>query len=71
LKPEEVNEINLQNEEVCEYVCASHNFCDSNMAMAEAFKNVFKQEHNIHSDEENKLWCNAWDEAKSNRFYIN
>ena len=50
-------------------ICASHDYCDANMAMMEAFESVVG--HNIipHGDgeitEENmKIWADAWDRAR-------
>lgn len=50
--------------------CASHNYCDANMAMDEAMKRTFgagpldgPQEHM--TDIAMKLWADAWDKAKA------
>lgn len=49
-------------------VCASHDFCDANMTMAAAFKDVFEREPVTGADVEDeadlKLWNAAWGMAK-------
>lgn len=41
-------------------VCHSHDFCDANMVMAEAFKKVVGVEMKTDSDEHTALWNAAW-----------
>lgn len=43
--------INWLNETGPEHICASHNFCDANEVMYEAFQNVFGEEADVHSYE--------------------
>ena len=50
--------------------CASHDFCDANMAMDEAFRRLgtpFEFGNNLHDT----LWNAAWHIAKQNKFFIN
>jgi len=66
--------------------CATGNYCDSNMAMAYAFKQVMGRNLQYSYDEETgeetpelqalheadcELWNSAWDMAKNNNFYLN
>lgn len=61
-------------------VCATHDFCDANMAMNEAFEKVMGREFTFNSDEEpeleeqaendSNLFNEAWSIAKKNNFYI-
>jgi hypothetical protein len=44
--------------------CASHDFCDANIAMEDAFKRTFGREPNLESDTDIDLWNKAWDVAK-------
>lgn len=48
--------------------CASHDFCDANMAMAEAFEKIFG-EFDFSSDIHSALFNGAWNIAKANKFY--
>jgi len=48
--------------------CASGDFCDSNMAMDEAFQS-FGVEIDIQDDAQTALWNAAWDMAKANDFW--
>lgn len=41
-------------------VCHTHDYCDSNMVMLEAFQNVFKREPDMDSDDDLELWNDAW-----------
>ena len=54
----------------CDYVCHSHDFCDANAAMWEAWSRTFKTEHDLQSDAEIDLWNAAWDLAKWKKFNI-
>ena len=50
--------------------CASHDFCDANMAMNEAFRRLgipFEFGNDLHDT----LWSAAWHLAKQNKFFIN
>jgi hypothetical protein len=81
-----IGEINLQevvnrnaaNDDSC---CASHDFCDANMAMDEAFTKVMGRGFEFNFDEDpakeqdnasdTELMNMAWDYAKANKFFIN
>lgn len=52
-------------------VCASHDFCDANMAMNKAFNRVLRRNALVHSDKDITLWNSAWNVAKENNFFIN
>lgn len=45
-------------------VCASHDFCDANMTMAEAFRAIMGREIDHQSDDDSATWSAAWDIAK-------
>lgn len=75
--------VKLTKKETDKSICHSHNFCDANMAMFEAF-NVELGEDVILPSEvkenplleekrnlQNKLWKAAWDMAKQTLFYTN
>lgn len=44
--------------------CASHNYCDSNMAMAAAFQGVLSREPDSASAADAALWNDAWNLAR-------
>lgn len=52
--------------------CVSHEHCDANMVMLEAYRNVKKDpEADIKVDDESTDMCNAaWLEARKNNFYV-
>jgi hypothetical protein len=67
LSPAEFAEMKRRNESGGIYAsgaCASHDFCDSNMAMAEAFKGVTG--HDVNGDDETDatIWGDAWSLAR-------
>lgn len=45
-------------------ICHSHDYCDANMAMLEAFKIVHGRECETNDDADALLWTDAWNEAK-------
>jgi hypothetical protein len=45
-------------------VCASHDFLDANMVMQEAFEDVVGRSPDSDSEEDAKLWTDAWAQAK-------
>lgn len=70
LTPEEQLQVIERNKtEEWENVCHSHDFCDSNMAMAEALEKL-GVELDIQSDTQNALWNSAWGIAKNNGFWF-
>lgn len=77
LTPEEIVEANLRNKTYGEGVCASHDFCDANMAMHEAWTNlgIDPLETEKISEVESGMseamaiaWSKAWDIAKGCEF---
>jgi len=60
---EEMRERNAKPEYDTPLVCASHDFCDANMAMLEAFEAVTGAEM-THSEAEHGIWNDAWNYAK-------
>lgn len=66
--PEHLVVIRARNRMLDQHVCATHDFCDANMVMAEAFKNVFGREVDINDDADTDLWNTAWDLAKAKGF---
>ena len=83
LTPEQMAEINILNEGykiTNPNCCATGDFCDSNMAMDEAFTKIMGREFTFNSDEEPELeqlatedqalWNESWGIAKENKFYL-
>lgn len=69
LTPEQMQEvIRRNNTEEYKGCCATHDFCDANMAMDEAFKRVYKKEVSIQSEVHLNRMNSAWDKAKENDF---
>jgi hypothetical protein len=67
---ENLREINRRNAaEKNSDICHSHDFCDANICMHDAFVSLA---YNPMFDEENivKAWVKAWNLAKKNRFEI-
>jgi hypothetical protein len=62
-----MREINARNETYGPTVCASHDFCDSNMTMLAAGQDLkfWTDSDDIDDD----LWNEAWDHAKRNKFW--
>lgn len=48
--------------------CATHDYLDANMIMAEAFKNIIHAEPDMQNNKDNALWNSAWDLAKNYDF---
>lgn len=67
--PEKLFEVNLRNKEAS-YVgcCATHDFCDPNQAMIDAFTSVFGREPSAKNQKDNLLINNAWNIAKDSQF---
>lgn len=55
--------IKLNADEPSPSICHSHDFCDANMVMADAFAKTFKQEFVI-DDFHCAVWNQAWTQAK-------
>lgn len=77
VKMQEVVRLNKENNDSC---CASHDFCDANMAMDEAFTKVMGRSFEFNFEEltekeaqnsaDTDLMNEAWDIAKANDFYL-
>lgn len=66
LTPDQCREIDGRNAvEPNQIVCHSHDFCDANEAMAEAFSRFNVEAHYI---TDSALWNEAWSIAKANGF---
>lgn len=50
--------------------CHSHDFCDANEPMAQAFNEVMGREVNLQSDFDTWIWGLAWSVAKQKKFFI-
>lgn len=50
--------------------CSTHDFCDPNMAMFEAFQKALGIEFEFGNDEHSDLFNGAWHKAKTNNFYL-
>lgn len=46
--------------------CASHNYCDANMAMAQAWEDVLGTEFDADDEAQTRLWSEAWEIARRN-----
>ena len=64
LTPDEFAEMKRRNVHYDSLVCASHDFCDANMAMAEAFQGVTSREIDGENAADAALWSDAWGLAK-------
>lgn len=65
LTPAQWAEMLERNRTVGAGVCASHDFCDSNMVMDPAFTAVMGREAEASSTDDAALWSAAWDHAKA------
>ena len=72
LQSEELQAIDAENRKRSVETCASHDYCDANMVMNEAFERleleVFGEDKM--SEETAVLWNDAWSLAKSEGFYF-
>jgi hypothetical protein len=65
-KFEEVRKRNAEDPELGIYSCASHDFCDANMAMIEAFESFGEELPDDDGDQAQfDLWNKAWSYAKN------
>lgn len=67
LSPAEFAEMKRANETDETYsggVCASHNFCDANMAMMVAFKDVVGRDPEVENEDDCELWNETWGLAR-------
>ena len=76
LSEEEMAEvIRLNKAQANPSVCHSHDFCDANMAMQEAFRNLktttpFDASGDDEEAQVTELWNEAWDIAKKSEFAV-
>lgn len=54
--------------EVYHHICATHDFCDPNQSMIDAFKSITGREPDVQSDEDNLYINTSWSLAKANEF---
>lgn len=69
--PEKLFEVNQRNKEpryIASGCCATHDFCDPNQAMIDAFTNLFGKEPSARNQKQNTLINNAWAAAKQAQF---
>jgi hypothetical protein len=68
LTPTQMAQVLRRNESNPPDACATHDFCDANMAMTEAFALFFKRRCDPNSASDSALWSAAWALAKSAGF---
>lgn len=68
LKHEEMAQVLIRNSVNPPNVCATHDFCDANMAMTEAFANVAGRNPNLATESDAADWNAAWVRAKNAGF---
>ncbi len=66
---QQINKLNETEDNLS--ICHSHDFCDANLAMAEAFEKVHGEKPEINSDKSIEKWNSAWKEAILNKFKTN
>ncbi len=75
LTPKEMLTVAQRNvKQAGEGTCASHDFCDANMAMLEAYESFGKawgrRALDMDDDVARNLWNEAWDRAQANAFWV-
>lgn len=60
LTPEQFAEMQNLNSTADDGVCHSHDYCDANMTMADAFEQVVGREIDTQDDDDRALWSSAW-----------
>lgn len=63
----EIDEIRARNVSAGPGVCASHDFCDANMPMADAFESIMGRPVDPANDDDAALWSAAWNVAHKER----
>ncbi len=53
-----------------ESCCATHDFCDANELMAEAFVEILGRDPEVCDEADCLVWNKAWTLAKENGFYV-
>lgn len=66
----EIATANERNRLAAAGVCHSHDFCDANMAMLEAWTTIAGTEPDLDDDQQTATWNAAWDEAMRAGFYV-
>ena len=61
--------IQLNRDELHDMVCHTHDFCDSNMAMLEAFQFVMGRDLDGDNESDCMLWNDAWNQAVAAEFF--
>lgn len=59
---------NAENAAKGDNCCASHDFCDANVVMCDALKELAGESVNVNADDVVALWNDAWDIAKRRYF---
>ena len=62
--------IELNKSETDEGVCHSHDFCDANEAMDEAFTQVLGRELDLQNEDDKTIWNTAWNTAMEKEFFF-
>ena len=71
LTDDEMEQVIERNAEVDDpAICASHDFCDANMAMYEAFERVMGHPVDTRKKADVAMWDKAWNMAKASDFAI-
>ena len=69
LSADELAEVKRRNAHVYgEGICATHDYCDANMPMAEAFEFIMGREPDVSADDDVTLWNAAWERARADHF---
>ena len=69
LTGEQMYEIVTKNaSEEYKHCCATHDYCDANMLMLEAFEETNSRLFNYNSRSDAALWNEAWTTARQNNF---
>jgi hypothetical protein len=63
LSPAHFAEMQNLNSTADDGICHSHDYCDANMTMADAFEQVVGREIDLQSDDDRALWSAAWRHA--------
>ncbi len=69
LSSDQMIAVNARNEGAGDS-CATHDFCDANEAMIEAFTIVFKRDIDFQSDTDMMHMNKSWYFAKTNKFFL-
>lgn len=69
LTPQQMDIVRERNRTIAAGCCATHDFCDANMAMAEAFENLAGFEPDTADDDVSRIWSTAWNLALAAGFH--